>query len=284
MQSLAAPGADGVMLVVTHLGSEYAYVALLVVGYLALGPRAARAVGLTLLASYWLNTIAKGAFDTPRPFLADPDLLRSPAAGATAPGPGFPSGHAQLSTTFWVMTAGLVRRRPLTVLAVAVIVLVSFSRVYLGVHLAVDVVGGVLLGLACAAAGVALVRSGHLRLPPASPPRRALAIAAWCVVPFVLYLLHPLPDGDLILGGLAGFGSAPWWVRHVPPRGWFARAALAAAGLAVALGWLLGTGALLPEAWTDVVAVGYLRYLLLAWLTLAAVPWLARRREQGGGR
>ena len=75
---------------------------------------------------------------------------------AQALGPSFPSGHALGSTVFWTTCAVLLLprvRRPLLLLAGAVVlaVLVSASRVVLGVHYLSDVTGGLLLGLGWAA-------------------------------------------------------------------------------------------------------------------------------------
>ena len=75
---------------------------------------------------------------------------------AEALGPSFPSGHALGSAVFWTTCAVLLMprvRRPLLVLTGAVLlaVLVSASRVLLGVHFLSDVTGGLLLGLGWAA-------------------------------------------------------------------------------------------------------------------------------------
>jgi undecaprenyl-diphosphatase len=75
---------------------------------------------------------------------------------AEALGASFPSGHALGSAAFWTTCAVLLMprvRRPRLLLAGAVIVavLVSASRVLLGVHFLSDVTGGLLLGLGWAA-------------------------------------------------------------------------------------------------------------------------------------
>ena len=75
---------------------------------------------------------------------------------AEALGPSFPSGHALGSAVFWTTCAVLLMprvRRPVLLLAGAVLVavLVSASRVLLGVHFLSDVTGGLLLGLGWAA-------------------------------------------------------------------------------------------------------------------------------------
>ena len=75
---------------------------------------------------------------------------------AEALGPSFPSGHALGSAVFWTTCAVLLlprlgRARVLLPGAVVVAVLVSVSRVLLGVHYLSDVTGGLLLGLGWAA-------------------------------------------------------------------------------------------------------------------------------------
>lgn len=59
---------------------------------------------------------------------------------------GFPSGHTSIAVTLWAMIALLFRKRWLTVLCIALMVLIPFSRMYLGVHFLADVLGGYVLG------------------------------------------------------------------------------------------------------------------------------------------
>ena len=71
-----------------------------------------------------------------------------------ASGYSFPSGHATMATalslTLYVIFAkrvsGLGLRLPLLFISVFWIVLISFSRIYLGVHWFSDVIAGVVLG------------------------------------------------------------------------------------------------------------------------------------------
>lgn len=85
--------------------------------------------------------VTKDLWDRPRP----QDMLTS------ARGMSYPSGHAAYSTT-WVAAAVVAGRRPLMWVAVAVVVAVMASRLYLHVHFLTDVIGGAALGAAVYAA------------------------------------------------------------------------------------------------------------------------------------
>ncbi|MFK7904035.1 MAG: phosphatase PAP2 family protein [Chitinophagales bacterium] len=59
---------------------------------------------------------------------------------------GFPSGHTSAAVTVWGGLALLFRKKWLTYLSIALIILIPFSRVYLGVHFLADIIGGYILG------------------------------------------------------------------------------------------------------------------------------------------
>ena len=86
-----------------------------------------------------------------------------PLLGATV-GSSFPSGHAATSAAGALVLALTVRRWiPFLVLLAAGI---AFSRVYVGVHYPLDVLGGAIIGAAIAAGmGVATARVRALRMP-----------------------------------------------------------------------------------------------------------------------
>ena len=270
LQSLSNPLLDAVALALTQLGSENAYILFLLVAYLAIDARAGRLLGVALLGGYYLNQVAKEAFDTARPYVVDPTLLRSEAAGHTAPGPAFPSGHAQLAATFWGLTALLARRRWVTASAASLIVLIATTRVYLGVHWPIDVLAGLLLGVVVAALAV-LAASWRPRIP------RASSVAAWVLVPLGFHLAWPTVDSGMIAGALVGFATGPMVLRHEPPPGVTRRVLMALLGLVLVFAWLLGTSALLPEVVKDHALVEPARYFVLAWMGVVVAPWLGRR-------
>jgi len=102
--------------------------------------------------SVLLNIVIKNFVDAPRPFeaLTGIEGLWTFTAGSAS----FPSGHAQTAATFWlalVSAGGGVRRGKrggvVTIgIACSFIVLISLSRLYLGVHWPQDVLAGGLIG------------------------------------------------------------------------------------------------------------------------------------------
>ena len=116
-----------------------------------------------------LNAILKVSFDRPRPRLFE--WLTEPSSSS------FPSGHAMTSAIAYFTVAYLIARlekrrwmRALTIcISLALVLLISISRLYLGVHYPSDVVAGMVIGLAWAGfclAGLEAVRVFALRFRP----------------------------------------------------------------------------------------------------------------------
>jgi undecaprenyl-diphosphatase len=94
-----------------------------------------------------LNVALKESFQRARPSLPDPLVQLATYS--------FPSGHAVASTVFWGMVCALVFahtgsrlwRTVAATVAVAMVLLVCFSRVYLGAHYPSDVIAGIAVGV-----------------------------------------------------------------------------------------------------------------------------------------
>ena len=59
---------------------------------------------------------------------------------------GFPSGHTSIALALWGALMLLFRRRWVAILSLIMIVMIAFSRMYLGVHFIADVLGGYVVG------------------------------------------------------------------------------------------------------------------------------------------
>jgi undecaprenyl-diphosphatase len=90
----------------------------------------------------------------------------------------FPSSHAVASTVFYGMLCALVfthsrsprQRGCAAAVAVAMVLLVTFSRVYLGAHFPSDVVAGVAVGTVCVVLFLRLAGAGRAGVPSAAQP------------------------------------------------------------------------------------------------------------------
>ena len=149
----------GAMLLVSQLGSTHVVlaIALVAIGVLYVRGRRGDAclVALAVAGGEALDAVLKSEFARPRPHLSDPL--------ATAHGFSFPSGHAMASLTLYGALAYVAARGRDAAVAVAIgfaavalVVAIGISRVYLGVHYMSDVLaawaaGAAWLGLCVAA-------------------------------------------------------------------------------------------------------------------------------------
>ena len=221
-------------------------------------------VGLILLTSSSLNATLKLAFGLPRPYWVS-DKVTAFSADKYY---GAPSGHAQNSVTLWGrLTAGLGKKWT-TFGAILLILAISFSRLYLGVHFPTDVLGGWIVG------GVILFLFLKLETPIKNWLCRKSLTSQMLLV--VLFSLSLLILGLIVSASVSG--------REVPV-GWSDRAAAAfpdaepispadidvfVSTSAVILG--LGSGGVLLVSWGGFDAGGpYLKRILRFLVGVAGV-------------
>ena len=138
-ETIRTPALDAAMSLVTRLGEEtFFMVAALFVfwcvdkrrGYYLL------AVGFTgTLINQWLKIVCR----VPRPWVRDPHFTLVESARDGAAGYSFPSGHTQSAVGVFGGVARFTRRWWLRCVCLVLLVLVSVSRMYLGVHTPADV-------------------------------------------------------------------------------------------------------------------------------------------------
>lgn len=206
-QSLASPALTAVMKGITGMMSEYVFFVVILILFWTVRERKAFRLGVLIICGLWLNLVMKRLFDMPRPFHLDPVLGIIPERGG-----GFPSGHAQLAVLALIPPAAWYDRRcrtrgggilpPVAVwtAAAVLIFLISFSRVYLGVHFPQDILGGWLFATLCLAVFFAVERR---TFPRPFKLRLALAAAASLVMN-ALYPRDTVP-GALLLGFATGY-------------------------------------------------------------------------------
>lgn len=205
---------------VTQLGDAWFLFAAVALFYW-FGNRRRGAFALSaILGALALTVALKGLFALPRP----PTSLHV----GHASGYGFPSGHAIGATVAWSLFALIIERgtrHRRAVVAAAAVVLVSASRVVIGVHYVVDVAVGIVVGLVYLAVLLRVTRWS---------PTRGFAVAAVLGLA-ALATAGLAQDSVATVGGVLGAGAT--WVALDGPPGESIQTTAALAGLA-ALGAL----------------------------------------------
>jgi membrane-associated phospholipid phosphatase len=292
IQMVESPALTALMRFLTALGSELFYAPLLLFVYWCVDVRRGLRLGVLLMVSSWCNSFLKNLLAQPRPYLLDPSVGRGFEVSY-----GMPSGHAQHSLVFWFAVVSLVSRgsflkAPARIAAVFFILVIAFTRLYLGLHFPTDILGGWVAG----AAILVLYFLFAVRLEgflDALSPRYRMVIAA-----FAAFLINAsgvgVDQGGLFLGFCCGSALMSWRVGFMagaPVRGkrpgavvLSVRFALGAAG---AVGLFLVLKALFPGEGSVFAALpswgasspyyelgGFLRYGALAFWAGAGAPWL----------
>jgi membrane-associated phospholipid phosphatase len=295
----ASPALDGPMIFITALGGADFYLAVLPLLYWLASPRLAIRLLLVLVSTDALVNALKLILAQPRPYFMSPTVRGIVATESY----GFPSGHAGNATAFWGYLALHVRRRWVSIVAATLVLLISLSRLYLGVHYLHDVVGGWALGLLVVGLSGPVDRWATARLKGWGLARRlALAVAlslGLLLVGAATTWLSPNPPpwpevtadpspltpwltaAGALLGALAGYVLMLRYARFAPGGRWPRRVACVAIGLTGVLVIWRGLPIILGPLATDGTTLGdglrLLRYCLMTlWATLAA-PWLFLR-------
>lgn len=147
LEKLRVPGLNEFMLTVTHLGEETAFLVIALIifwcvdkyqGYYLLG------VGLLgNLANQFLKILCR----VPRPWVKDPNFTALEAAIPEASGYSFPSGHSQTAVGTFGCIAATQKNKIIRAVCIAFMILVPFSRMYVGVHTPADVLVGSAMAL-----------------------------------------------------------------------------------------------------------------------------------------
>lgn len=134
---------------VSVIGLSEVYFLVVAIIYWCLEKDLGRSMAYVMSVSVVINSMLKHLFGDPRPYWIEPDIGLSEEDSY-----GLPSGHAQSATVFYGLLALYFNRAWVWILAILFILLMTFSRIYLGVHDLEDVVAGILLGV--------LILSGYL--------------------------------------------------------------------------------------------------------------------------
>ncbi len=148
LEGLRNPFFDWFFSLITHLGEETFFLAIAILFFWCINKREGYFILITGLVGTVVNQLAKLFFRIPRPWVLDPDFEIIEAAREEATGYSFPSGHTQNIAGTYGSIAAYKPKKWKTILCTTLIVLVAFSRMYLGVHTPLDVIVSLIFALA----------------------------------------------------------------------------------------------------------------------------------------
>jgi membrane-associated phospholipid phosphatase len=142
IQTIQSPGLTAFITFFTALGTGYLYLPVILFIFWCVDEKKGVRLGLLLILSVCINGFFKELLKQPRPFSLEPSigLIFEPTYG-------IPSGHAQMSLCFalplalWYGKSAAIR-----IGAVLFVLLIAFTRLYLGLHFPTDILAGWLLG------------------------------------------------------------------------------------------------------------------------------------------
>lgn len=179
----------------TFLGDEAFYLTIIPALYWTWKKSPIRHLIFLLLPTLLIAIVLKGIFQIPRP----PGV-----ALINVEGYAFPSGHALAAITVWGYLALMINKRTFTALSCIIILMISISRIYLGVHWPSDIIGGLLIGLAL------LILYVLIELPADRLLKRFSYFTQWLALMFVTILILAVfhtKESYIIMGLFLGMGT-----------------------------------------------------------------------------
>ncbi|MBE6919488.1 MAG: phosphatase PAP2 family protein [Ruminococcaceae bacterium] len=286
LQEIRTPALDAVMQLITRLGEETIFMVAAIVVFWCVSKKG----GYYLLSVGFIGTVAnqwlKIAFRIPRPWVLDPNFEIVESAREAATGYSFPSGHTQSAVGTFGGMARMTKDKWLRWVCIAIALLVSFSRMYLGVHTPLDV-------------GVSLVVATVLVLvlwPIVEKAEEKPAVMGWLLLVMLIFsgaflaflyvfpfpadvdadnLAHAVENAWKLTGAIGGMLIA-WWadrkfIRFEVKAVWWAQLLKVALGLAVVVGIKAGLKAPLIALIGNVGIANAVRYGLM--VVFAGAIW-----------
>lgn len=282
VQQIRTPFFDSFFLKITRLGSDPFYFLLFSFLFWCVDERETARFAVLFCLAFWINSQLKRLLAQPRPYNVIPELK----VGYSSGGGGLPSYHAQSSFVFWGYISLWFKKPLLYAISIILILLIAFSRIYLGRHFPTDIFGGWLIGLVLL---VIFFRFHHKIEELIDNYRTGIKIAIALVIPLLFALIKPSSWTLSAMGTLSGFG-----VGYIIMRGY---ADFSASGTVVQklMRYICGiTGLIIinyglrqilpPRGGAFFLILTFARFSLIgAWISLGA-PWIFKKLNIAGIR
>ena len=275
LEKIRIPGLNELMLAVTTLGEETAFLVIGLILFWCVSKRQ----GYYVMAVGFLGTIAnqflKITCRVPRPWVKDPNFTILEQAREAADGYSFPSGHTQMAVGTFSSIAIANKQLWLRIVCIVLAVLVGLSRMYIGVHTPADVLVGAAMAVVIAFALQPLMLGKKDRTFAV-----LAAVTAVSVANLLFMELYPFPaDTDAhnlesafknaytmlgcSLGLLVVYPVEKKYIRFPEKAVWWAQILKVVLGLAVVLAVKEGLRSPLETLFAGHLAARAVRYFLI---------------------
>jgi len=283
-QSIRFPLLDKIMLAVTTLGEETAFLVLALIFFWCVDKKRGYFIMTVGFMGTMISQVMKMIFRIPRPWVQDPNFKVVGNAQEAAGGYSFPSGHSQSAVGVLGSIAASSKRKWVAAVCVVFMVLVPVSRMYLGVHTLSDVLvgSGLSLGLIALAKPIIWGKSekGMKILVAVMLVMSVLQVLFVEFFPFpadmdAYNLEHGTENAYTLLGCLIGVALVyvvdSKWLNFQVDAVWWAQILKAVGGLAAVLAVKEGMRAPLNALFSGHLAARAVRYFLI--VTVAGIVW-----------
>lgn len=280
LESIRTPFMTQLMLLLTHLGEETAFlVAALIVFWCVDKNRGYYLMGVGFCGTI-LNQFLKLLCKVPRPWVKDPAFNVVEQAKPEATGYSFPSGHSQSAVGTFGALALTSRRRALRWIFASIALIVPFSRLYLGVHTPQDVLVGALSALALIFLMRFVCDGKHIR--PMLLAMAGLSVAYLVFAQFILdgtsmdeyNYTHGVENAYTLMGAIFAMVAVAFiderWVHFPTKAVWWAQILKVAGGLVLVLAVKSGLKAPLNALLGEYIGRA-VRYFLV--VMVAGIVW-----------
>ncbi len=285
LENLRFPALDKLMLIVTQLGEETAFLVAAMIVFWCVDKKKGYYVMAVGFLGTLVNQFLKLIFRVPRPWVADPNFMVVEGAVEAAAGFSFPSGHSTSAVGTFGAIGYASGNSVVKWICYGICVLVPFSRMYLGVHTPADVLVG-------AALSVIMIRilSPMVRRHSERGTKNLLAmllLLSVCLLLFTKFYpftiaeseLHNLTSGNknayTMLGAIAGLMVAypleRKYVNFETKAVWWAQILKTVLGFAVVLAVKEGLKSPLDALFAGHMAARAVRYFLV--VMMAGLVW-----------
>lgn len=290
LQGVRTPLFDSIFGAITHLGDETFFMLVSLVVMWCLNKKWGFRILLIGVTGSVANQLLKGIFVIPRPWVLDPTFPIVESAREAAGGYSFPSGHTHSAASVFGVLAVWLRKKWVTIGCIAAVLLVGFSRMYLGVHTPLDVGTSLVLGPVMVIAMAAMLsgRNENKRLISVALGALALAVVSLVYLYNAPPTEHSIPEVDAegianmwkLAGVLLGIAIAAWvdhrYTHFEVAAPLWGQIIKVAGGAALVMGVRLGLKPVFAAMFGEQAFLDGIRYLLMTVIGGAVWPMTFR--------